>query len=150
VVLFTLNSFYKDKLWTELIMWKYWSSYMKLCIEKTWTLSQWLDSPPWQCSSSSYWPKNQLLECSTHPVPLFGSEWLLVVSKNEVCFKGLKILKTSKKCDDTESYYTAGVPKMFPTVAASLVSRGVLRRWPLTSKLQAYGYACNKVIPGTS
>jgi hypothetical protein len=30
-------------------------------------------------------------------------------------------MKMSKKCDDgTESYSTAGVPKMFPSVAASL------------------------------
>jgi hypothetical protein len=30
-------------------------------------------------------------------------------------------MKISKKCDDgTERYFTTGVPKMFPTVAASL------------------------------
>jgi hypothetical protein len=33
----------------------------------------------------------------------------------------LRILKTSKKCDDgTESCSTTGVSKIFPTVAASL------------------------------
>jgi hypothetical protein len=32
------------------------------------------------------------------------------------------IMKTSKNCDDTtESYSTTGVPKMFPTVACSIV-----------------------------
>jgi hypothetical protein len=33
----------------------------------------------------------------------------------------VRILKTSKKCDDgIESFSTTGVPKIFPTVAASL------------------------------
>jgi len=45
-------------------------------------------------------------------------------------------LKTSKKCDNgTESYFTTGVPKRFPTVTTSLgyvhsCSRGVLHCLP--------------------
>jgi hypothetical protein len=33
-ILFTLNSFHKARQSTKLIMWQYWNSYMKLCIEK--------------------------------------------------------------------------------------------------------------------
>jgi hypothetical protein len=51
-VLFTFNSFSKSKPSTKLIMRKYWSTYLNLCIKKAWTLAQQLDSPPWQCSSS--------------------------------------------------------------------------------------------------
>jgi hypothetical protein len=47
-VFFTFNSFHKTKQLTKLIIWKYWSSAWK----KAWTLTQWLDSAPWQCSSS--------------------------------------------------------------------------------------------------
>jgi hypothetical protein len=57
-------------------------------------------------------------------LPWFGSEWLLDVSKNKVCLKGMKISgygrHPSKKCDDgTESCSTTGVPEMFPTVGGS-------------------------------
>jgi hypothetical protein len=51
----------------------------------------------------------------------FGSEWLLVVSENKVCPKGTKISGywSIKKCDDgTENHSTAGVPQLFPIVAA--------------------------------
>jgi hypothetical protein len=55
--------------------------------------------------------------------------------KYKVFLKGTKISGywRHKKCDDTESYSTTAVPKMFITVAASLGyvhsrSRGVLRR----------------------
>jgi hypothetical protein len=54
-----------------------------------------------------------------------------------------------KKCDDgTERYSTVEVPKMFPTVAASLgkthsCSREVLQRLPLSVNIICR-YACNK------
>jgi hypothetical protein len=80
------------------------------------------------CSlSSSFWPKNKLLKWNTPPLfPWFGSRWLLAVSKNRVCLKGMKISEywrhpKKKKCDDgTESYSTTEVPKTFLTFAASL------------------------------
>jgi hypothetical protein len=50
--LFALNSSHKVKQSTELIMWKYCSGYVKLWVDNAWTLTQRLDSPPWQCSSS--------------------------------------------------------------------------------------------------
>jgi hypothetical protein len=62
------------------------------------TSVQWLDFPPWQCSSSQgalcqavcgpeidYWNGAPTL------LPCFGSEWLLAVSKNKVCLKGTMI-----------------------------------------------------------
>jgi hypothetical protein len=60
---------------------------------------------------------------TTTLLPWFGSEWLIAVSKNKVCLKGTKMSRywRHKICDDgTESYSTTGVPKLFPTVAASL------------------------------
>jgi len=55
--------------------------------------------------------------------PLFNYKWLVTVSKNNVCLKGMKISgfwRHLKKCDSgTESCSTTGVPKMFLTVAAS-------------------------------
>jgi hypothetical protein len=73
-VLFTLNSFHKSRQSTELIMWEYWSGYMKLCEENGVNLAQRLDYPPWQCASTqgalwqtSFWSKNRLLKWNTHP-----------------------------------------------------------------------------------
>jgi len=51
-VLFTLNSFHKAKQSMKLIVWKYWSCYVKLCVDKGLNSRQQLDSPPWQCYSS--------------------------------------------------------------------------------------------------
>jgi hypothetical protein len=106
-VLFTFYSFHKAKQSTKLITWKYWSGYVKLCVEKIWTLVQRLDSLPWQCSSSQgalcqtvsgpkivYWNWKPIL------FPWFGSEWLLAVSENKFCLKRnehFRILKASKK-----------------------------------------------------
>jgi hypothetical protein len=36
-----LNSFHKAKQSTKLTTWKYWSSYLELCVEKAWILAQW-------------------------------------------------------------------------------------------------------------
>jgi len=49
-------------------------------------------------------------------------QWFVALSKNNSAFfKGTEILGCwHKKNDDTESYFTAGVRKMFPTVAALL------------------------------
>jgi hypothetical protein len=55
--------------------------------------------------------------------PWYGSKWLLAVFRNKVYLKGMKIqnIEDMQKWDDsTESYSTTEVPKMFPTVAASL------------------------------
>jgi hypothetical protein len=50
-----------------------------------------------------------------------------------------------RKCDDgTESYSTAGVPKMFPEVAASMVLKGS------TSKVISVSKLYSRTIPGTS
>jgi hypothetical protein len=47
--------------------------------------------------------------------------WLFPKIKSSLNGRIFPIMKTFKKCnDDTESYSTTQVPKMFPTVAASL------------------------------
>jgi hypothetical protein len=85
--------------------------------------------------SSNSWSINQLLKWNSHPIPLI---WLQItcVSKTKVCLKRTNISgyrRYQKKCDDfTESYSRLGVPKIFPTVTASLgkvhsCSRGVLQ-----------------------
>jgi len=60
--------------------------------KKAWTLAQWLDSPPWQCSSSQgtlsqavSGPKINYWNWTPTLFPLFHSECLLGVSKNNVC-----------------------------------------------------------------
>jgi hypothetical protein len=47
--------------------------------------------------------------------------WLFPKIKSASKGRIVRILKTSKKCDEsTESYFTTGVPKKLTTVAASL------------------------------
>jgi hypothetical protein len=118
--LFTLNSVHKAKLPTKLIMWKYWSSYMKLCIGKglnfgpmivlsTMTMLQLT-----RCSllgQAVHGPKTNYQKGTPTLFTWFGSEWLLAIYKNVVYFKG-----TNKCGDSTESNMTTGIPKMFPTV----------------------------------
>jgi hypothetical protein len=130
-VLFTFSPFHKAKVSTKLIVWKYWRCYVKLCVEKTWTLVQYLDSLPRQRSRSQdplcqavsgpkidYWNRKPTLFI------WFGSKWLLAVSKNKFCLKRMKISgywkHPTKRDDGPERCSTTGVPKMFPTVAASL------------------------------
>jgi hypothetical protein len=118
------------------------------------TLSQQSDSAIWQCSSSQgvlcqvvsgpkidYWNETPIL------FSWFSSEWLLPASKNKVPLKGRRfqdIEHIQKKCDDgTESYSTTWVPKMFPTVTASLgqvseLLKGILR-WPLSASCEYVG-----------
>jgi len=97
MVLFTLNSFLKAKQSARLIMWKYWNGYMNLCVGKglylgpnvgfsTMTIPQLT-----KVLSSSFWPKYPLLKWNTYPIPWFGSEWLLAISKNKICLKWTKI-----------------------------------------------------------
>jgi hypothetical protein len=130
--LFTLNSFHKAKQSAKLIMWKYWRGYVKLCIEKSWNLVQLLESPPWHYSSSQgahcqavSGLKIDYYNGTPTLFPLFFSEWLLAVFKNKFCLKGTKISgywKHKTKSDDgTESYSRTGIPKMFRTVAGSIV-----------------------------
>jgi len=71
--------------------------------------------------SSSFWTK---MKRKTHPITLI---WLLITSgcfQNKVCFKWTEILgygRHPKQYDNgTERYSTRGIPKLFPTVAASL------------------------------
>jgi hypothetical protein len=79
---------------TRLIMWKCWSDYVKLCVEKAWTLAQLLDSPPCQCSnsqgilSSNFWPKNRLLKWNTHRSPLIWLYDLWLFPKIKSALKG--------------------------------------------------------------
>jgi hypothetical protein len=62
----------------------------------------------------------------THSVKQFFAQRLITEMEHPPCSSYLRdgdfgILKTPKKYDNTtESYSTTGVPKMFPTVAASL------------------------------
>jgi hypothetical protein len=77
-----------------------------------------------RCSlSSNLWSKNQLLKyppCS--PDVASNDFWLF--QKIKVSFKGMKISGYWKHPNNSDggtgSYSTTGVPKMFPTVAASL------------------------------
>jgi hypothetical protein len=91
------------------------------------------------------------------PFPWFDSEWLLALSKNKICLKGMKISgywRHPKKCDyDTESYSTTGVrPKNVSSSdgivgpSAWLLKGSTSKVTPL-SKLWVNRYACSKIIP---
>jgi hypothetical protein len=106
----------------------------RLCevvLRKSWNLVHRLDSPSWQyfisqgaLSQAVSDPKIDYWNGTPTTFYWFGSEWLLAVSKNKFCLKETKIsgywLQWKRSGDGTESYFTTGVPKMFPTVAASL------------------------------
>jgi hypothetical protein len=127
-------------------MWKYWSSCVKLCVGKglnfgpnDWILHH--DKAPVHKVLSVSGPKIDYLHGTLMLFLWFGSKWLLAVSKNTVYLKETKISGYQShptKCDDgTESYSITGVPKIFPTMVASLgyvhsCSRGVLWRWPIS------------------
>jgi hypothetical protein len=89
--------------------------------------------------------------------PWFGSEWLLVVSKNKVYLKGTKVSgywtcpPPPKSDDSTESYSATGIPRTVHN-SGSIVglssqllscSRGVLQRWPLSVSCR---YTCMLAI----
>jgi hypothetical protein len=70
----------------------------KETVKTSGTLAQWIDYPPWQCTSSqdalcqvvsgpeiNYWNGTPTL------FPWFGSEWLLAFSENKVGLQGTKI-----------------------------------------------------------
>jgi hypothetical protein len=93
----TLNSFHNSKRLTKLITRKYWSSYMKVFIKKGlnfipmirfFTMTMLKLTTCCQAVSGpniDYW--NRILTL----LPWLGSEWLLAISKNKVCLKGMKI-----------------------------------------------------------
>jgi hypothetical protein len=109
-------------------MWKYWSSYMKLCVEKCLKFGQQLDSPPWSSQGTlcpavsgpriNYWNGTPTL------FSWFGSEWLLAVPINKVCLKWTKISgywrHKKKKIVRMALKPILWVPNRFPTVAATL------------------------------
>jgi hypothetical protein len=79
--------------------------------------------------------------------------------KNEVYLKGAEIfqdienIKKKKKSDGTESCSTTLVPKMFPTVAGSIVGLSAQLLKGSTSKVTPLVYrceACRRIIPLTS
>jgi hypothetical protein len=140
-VLFTLNSFHKARQSTELIMWKYWSSYMNLWIEKGLNFGQWLNSALCQWSnscgtlSSSFCPKNWYPPSS--PDLVLNDFWLF--SKIKAALKGQKfqdIEDIQKMWWHWKLFHNRGF-KNVPTMTASLglvlsCSRGALQRWPLS------------------
>jgi hypothetical protein len=95
-VLFTSNSFRKAKQATKLIMRKYWSGYVKLYVEKGMNFGPMIGFSimimfrlirPCQAVSGTkidYWSGTPIR------LPWLGSKWLLAVSKNKVCLKGMK------------------------------------------------------------
>jgi len=117
-VLFTLNSFHKAKQSTKLIMWKYWSSYVKLCmamfqLRRSSVSGQAVSDPETDYSTGTP---------TLFPDLAVNNFWLFPKIKS--AFEGMKISvywRCPKNCDDgAESYSPMGVPKMFPTVAALL------------------------------
>jgi hypothetical protein len=87
-------------------------------------------------------------------LPVFGSEWFLAVSKNNVCLNGTKISGYwgIKRCDVMESYSTTGVPKKCfqqwqHCWAKCIATQGKY----LEGGLCKYAsMLCSKIIPGTS
>jgi len=83
----------------QVYYWKFWSSYMELCAEKCLNFGPKIGFSiitklqlTGHCLSNIFWPKNQLLNWNTHPVSLILLQWLLALSRNKVCLKGMKIL----------------------------------------------------------
>jgi len=68
--LFTLNSFHKARQSARLIIWRYWSCYLKLNFYPVigfFTITKLQRS---LSLSSNFWPKNGLLKWNTHSIPL--------------------------------------------------------------------------------
>jgi hypothetical protein len=86
--------------------------------------------------------------------PWFGTEWLVTISRSKSCLKGRRFQDTEaikKPRDDTESYSTTGVSKMFPTVATSWSSAhscpgGMFRRWPFSVSCMCTGMVAIKLF----
>jgi hypothetical protein len=88
----------QDDAVTRLILWKYWSGYMKLCIETGLIFGLTIRSSIMTILQltrrsllKSWWPENRLLKWNTTPFPWDGPSWLLSLSKNKVCCYGTKI-----------------------------------------------------------